>query len=108
MEITPLYIHAGESAPLTLDVVLHIPSVTSRCSYATLYVNEVNGSGVDAIRVDLTDGSTSVTNIRVGQKASLLALSNNPTTAFIRLTADGTPEQPDPAIESIMYKWWSE
>jgi hypothetical protein len=91
----------------TTLLALNIPAVTGRCSHAALYAYEVAGAPADSLQFSLTDGSATVSNVSLGVKCPLGALSNNPTRVDILMTPP-TNGLPAPALESVMFKWWTD
>jgi hypothetical protein len=99
-----LYLNISESE--VSQLVMNIPTTTGRISHTALFANVDQNTNPDLIQFNLTDGSSTISNINLGQKYSLASLSNNPTKLYILLTPSPTNSAQDPVVESVMFKWW--
>ena len=100
---TKLYL--GVPSTSSAQLALNIPSITGRLSHAALYANVVGNSDPRLVQFNLTDGITIISNISLNKKYSLSTTSNNPSRIDI-LLKPSTNVLENPAVESVMFKWW--
>lgn len=97
------------STPATVPaVVFDLPAITGRMTHASLFADIVENKDAAEVDYEITAGSTTITNVPLGQKTPLTGFTNNPTR--IRLLLHSCPTNPtlDAAVESVMFKWWYE
>jgi len=91
----------------SVALVLNLPANTNRLTSAAVFKISTGNPDPDLLSVSLTDGINTISNITLGAKQSLEGLSMNPTRLYVNMKPP--PDGGDLiAIESVMYKWWTD